>query len=436
MKNQKLLIPLLVVLLFFVSIFKQISNVVENNKDYNSYIAKAREQASLGVVTALENYEKALEMNPNIEIYLEIADFFKQQNLSYDLIDWCEEIINKYPTDARGFEYIIDAYITDERYDRVFDYIYEVEDRGVVSNKITEIKKKYYYYYDFDYSRFDNVSVFSNGLCASQYEEKWGYANMYGDHVINTSYYSVGDFMSVGFAPVVDTDGSAYFINRNNEKIMATSDDYKSFGNISQDLFPAQLPSGKYVFLDMDFKRVSKNTYDYVSTFNYNVAAVMNNGKWSIIDVDENVILGNLDDVILDEKEICCRNDRIFVKSNGSDYYIMVNSSGEKIGNSQYSDAFLFNDNTYAAVYRNGAWSFIDKDGNDALKKTFTGARSFSNGLAAISVADEWGFIDMEGNIVIEPAFDDAKDFTDKGSVFVKEDNYWRLLKLYSLNRE
>lgn len=436
MKNQKLMIPLLVVFLFLISIYKQVSDVSSNKKAYNQYLTLARQQASLGVATAIENYKNALEINPNIEISLEIADFLKKEGKQNELIKWCKKTISEYPYDSRGFECIIKAFAENEEYNKAFDYIYECEGRRIASDNIEELKKSLMYKYKLDYSKFNEVSVFINGYCACEHKEQWGYTDIFGNHVIEVAYKYVGDFTESETASVVDNEDYAYFINKENEKVLASATKYTLYGNLSNNLVPAQLPSGKYVYLDKNLERIDEKSYDYASTYNLKLAAVKNNNKWEIINTKGETIIGNLDDVYLDETEICCRNERLFVKFAGSSNWSLIDTKGEKIGNDSYNDVRLFNDDTYAAVLKNGAWRFIDKNGNDVLKKTFTGARSFSNGLAAISVADEWGFIDMEGNIVIEPAFDDAKDFTDKGSVFVKEDNYWHLLKLYSLNRE
>ena len=108
-----------------------------------------------------------------------------------------------------------------------------------------------------------------------------------------------------------------------------------------------------------------------------------------------------------------------------------------KISNTKYEAAHLFNDDTYAAVRTDKGWTFIDTDGKEVFKNTyFDDARSFSNGYAAIKKDGKWGFINAEGKIVIECQFEDAKEFNASGCAFVKTEDIWRMILLYSHNYE
>jgi hypothetical protein len=313
--------------------------------------------------------------------------------------------------------------------------LFSASRRKVTSEKLEELNRSLEYVFHFDYTRYDDVSVFSNNLCGVSSEGNWGFINRYGVGRVRTVYKEVGVFSSSGYAPVVDQNGNAYFINKEGEKALATQDKYKKFGNISDNIFPAVNATGKYIYLETDFSKNSENTYDYASTYNLKVAAVRKGEKWSLIDSNEKIILDDLKDVVLDEKEIAARNDRCFVSKDGSNYF-MVDLKGNRIGNETYQEARLFNDSTYAAVQVNNKWGFIDKEGNYFIKPEYEEARSFSSGLAAVKRTGEWGFIDENNKLVIDLQFEDAKDFNAKGSCLVKYDEKWRLLELYRLNRE
>ena len=138
-------------------------------------------------------------------------------------------------------------------------------------------------------------------------------------------------------------------------------------------------------------------------------------------------------DVVVDEKGVVYRNGVLFVKTENT--YYMIDIEGNRIGKEEFKNAKLFGDKTYAAVEGEKGWYFIDNTGKQVFKdKYFQDARSFVNGYAAVKQDGYWGFIDMEGNIVIECTFDDAKDFNGSGSVLIKQEDAWRLLKLYSGN--
>ena len=47
-------------------------------------------------------------------------------------------------------------------------------------------------------------------------------------------------------------------------------------------------------------------------------------------------------------------------------------------------------------------------------------------------MGDEWFYIDTQGNKCIEGDFEDACDMTDRGTAFVRVNDEWRLLQLYS----
>ena len=122
--------------------------------------------------------------------------------------------------------------------------------------------------------------------------------------------------------------------------------------------------------------------------------------------------------------------------SNTEGRYILVDGSGKQIGSLEFEDATLFMGEQPAAVKIGGKWQFINKDGKLVSDKSYEGAKSFLNGLAAVCINGKWGFVDEAENVVIEPKFQDASYFNEKGSCFVKMNDKWQLLKLYRLNRE
>jgi hypothetical protein len=74
-------------------------------------------------------------------------------------------------------------------------------------------------------------------------------------------------------------------------------------------------------------------------------------------------------------------------------------------------------------------YGFIDKTGKQAISDRFSGAKSFSEGLAAVArgqgmQALRWGYIDKAGKSIIQPQFDDAFEFHD-GLAIVKSDGVY-----------
>ena len=140
-------------------------------------------------------------------------------------------------------------------------------------------------------------------------------------------------------------------------------------------------------------------------------------------------------DVKLDEKQIACRKDRLFVSVNEG-RYILIDNKGKQIGNQEYEDANVFLADGITSVKIDGQWCFIDENGKRISDHTYENARAYANGLAAVCIDGVWGFVDEKENVVIEPVFFDTKDFNEMGSCFVKTGDKWQLLRLYRLNRD
>jgi len=68
------------------------------------------------------------------------------------------------------------------------------------------------------------------------------------------------------------------------------------------------------------------------------------------------------------------------------------------------------------------ALGYIDKQGVMAITPAYSDARSFQNGLAAVSQEDRWGYIDKRGRWVIEPRFAEATGFNAEGTALAEED--------------
>jgi hypothetical protein len=125
----------------------------------------------------------------------------------------------------------------------------------------------------------------------------------------------------------------------------------------------------------------------------------------------------------------------LIAKENGQ--YYLVDKSGNKISETGFDDAKMFVD-SYAAVKIGDKWGYLDSDGNMIVDCVYQDAKSFSNGLAAVCNENLWGYItyDAESEAVqtaIDYSFYDAQNFSQTNKcAFVKIDDVWKLLKLYS----
>ncbi|CAM3904125.1 WG repeat-containing protein [Cohnella lubricantis] len=57
-----------------------------------------------------------------------------------------------------------------------------------------------------------------------------------------------------------------------------------------------------------------------------------------------------------------------------------------------------------------GAWVYLDKNGNEVIRTTYDTVFNFREGLAAVERDGKWGYINREGKEVIKPQYDEIRD--------------------------
>lgn len=434
MKNYRFLVPIALVALFVLSFFSLYSGKAEIQLEYEGHLTAARSYREQGIyVDAHEAYQQALEVRPSLELYLEVADLYDEHDMNRLRAALSDELLAIYPNDVRAYELAMDIYLEQKDYAEAFALMSTVEKRGILSEKLDASIElvEYQFYFKTDY---ENVGVYASGMCPVQIGDKWGYMDLYTNQTVAARYMKVGPFSATdGVAPVVDADGSTYFIDTNGykKKAVLNVENIQELGLIENDLF--RLYNGVYWgFYRTDGTHVF-GEYEAVSNIGNGMAAVMNGGVWKLVDRTGADMTGKTyAAVAMDEKELVTRNDRCFVFDGTA--WSMIDTSGAVRSKGTYEDVRLFNDGTYAAVKTGGKWGFVDKDGNMCIDAQYEDARSFSNGFAAVKTNGLWGFIDLDGEMVIAPAFLDAKDFTTQGTVHVLTGDEWELLILYKYN--
>lgn len=432
MKNYKLLIPVALVLVFAVSIYMTFDRNLEKTQAYTEALKAARESAAMEVwVDAEKYYQEALQYDDSIGMYLEIGNMYLEFGQIKKALDWGETMTDKYPRKPEGYEYLFDLYLEREDYAACNTLYDKFRKLGLQSERVEEGEQAILYQFFFT-GEYRDVSEFSSGYCAVSKQELWGYVNETGASSISGVYSEAGAFYD-DVAPVIDEDEEVYYIDTkgNRKKVVLGVDSIQQLGMYANELAPV-LHDGVWGFYRVTGE-VLCDGFEEVTAFREGIALVCKDGKWSIIGTNgEAVSDETYDGCVTDARGVAYRFGRIFVEKDFQ--YELLNGAGEKVTEERFEAADVFRDDTCAAVKKDGRWGFIDLDGNVVIEPKYEAARSFSNGLAAVRYAGKWGFIDLNGNMVIETQFDDAKDFTGSGSVFVKENETWKLLRLYSAN--
>lgn len=436
MKKYRTLVPIVMIVLMVASWFVLVKDAVAVERQYNTYLAEARKYAENGITKyAIENYKLALDIKDDVNIYVEVADYYKNQGKSNEYLSWCEAFFEKHPTKEEAYDCVLDAYLENKDYESCYDILETAQKRSISSDYVKKISNDIKYVYKLDFNAYEDVGIYSNNFCSVASKGVWGFVDRYGNQRIACKYTNVGAYTQTNFVSVVNSDNEAYFIDKTGSKVLVAKEKYAQFGLIVDNIIATKKTDGKYTYVNSEFENLF-GEYDYASTMNNSVAAVKYGDEWKVIDKSgNNITEKSYVDVVLDEKQIAFRCNRMFVATE-TGKYIMVDGTGKQIGTLVFEDAKLFASDAPTAVKIDGKWCYIDTDGKKISDKTYNEARPYSNGLAAVCIDGKWGFIDENETVVIEPKFFGAKDFNEKGSCFVQTGDKWQLLKLYRLNRE
>lgn len=433
--SMKLLIVVALIGLLAVSWYTLFNDAAKLQNEYDGYLTVARDKKGKELYDdAIDNYNAALGMYDSIELREEIAELYKTINRIDAYLEFCEQATTKYPKDERAYVRLAEYYNDIKDYNQCFKLLNKADKKGVNSARLTEIRASLQYVYEYKYMGFEEVSIFSNDLCAVKRSNgKWGYVNLSGGTHLGFIYNDAADYTGEYLAVQLESGEYALIDSTGREK---SKDVEKKKIEDCLFLYEDKMSvkyNGKYHYCNFEFEQLF-GEYDYAGTFSGGFAAVMNNNKWFIINAEGKQIGDTFEEIKVDEKGVAFRNGVAFAKKSGK--YFLIDTSGKKVGDGTWEDVDCFNSDQPAAVFNGERWGFIDTTGKIVVDYKYGKARSFSNGFAAVAVQDKWGYIIIDDySLKIEHQFTDAMDFSRSGTAFVKQTEGWDLIKLYSYNQ-
>lgn len=433
-ESTRLLVIIGLIFLLVCSWYMLIDDTAKEASQYNGYIQVAREKAGSGLYqVALENYELARGMRDSIELRDEMANVYQDYGNTSLYEEFCTQMITDYPYEKVGYERLAKLYGEGKSYSMFFKICTTAQKRKVSSPVIDKLAKELEYAYSLNGVNAVEIRGFSGGGCpALRTNGYWGLYNEKGKTALSFSYVKLSVYANELIYAETRT-GEYVMIDITGKHISRVSDGRKieDCSALNADKMAVKY-DGKYHYCDSSFKELF-GSYDFATVFNGGVAAVMNNGKWAIINEEGKQITDYIfEDIKLDDSGVAFRSGRAIAKKDGA--YIVIDSNGKQVGKKSWDDADAFNAEMIAAVQKNGKWGFVDSDGKEVVACQYSGAKSFSNGMAAVQINGKWGYISStDYGLKIEAVFDDAMDFTKSGSAFVKEDATWSILQIYRL---
>jgi tetratricopeptide (TPR) repeat protein len=266
--------PLALAALLGMSIYARANANIRERSDYGAYLDRARSLAAEGIaVDAAENYIKALEVFPSIELRMEIADFYMASGLPGTAEDWCEDTARRYPGEAAPYEYLMEACIDRGDIEPCFD-IYESAARNGISSAVCDgIMSEIEYAYLLT-GKYEDAASFSGGYCAVMSGGRWGYIDETGALRLRFIYAEAGPFGQDGRAEVVDANGNGHYIDAKGNKREAPPERPEADA-------PAPI-------------EVRDRQYEDSRNFSHGLAAVKKDGKWGYIDMEGDMVIENV----------------------------------------------------------------------------------------------------------------------------------------------
>ena len=216
-----------------------------------------------------------------------------------------------------------------------------------------------------------NAASFFEGKARVCVASKCYYINTNNKEVFPEHYFTGAGNFSEGLAPVRVKEKWGY-INESGE--IAITEQFDQAFSFSEGLAPVFV-RGKWIYINRDGKTKFETEYDWVSNFSQGLAAVKKGNKWGYINDNNTLVI-----------PLSFDNPKKLdpIKTYICD--VAVNDNGTKCNN--LDDRYDFSENL-AAIYKNGKWGYINKNGEMVIDLYYDKASKFSERLAAVCENDD-----------------------------------------------
>ena len=411
MSNYKNLVPIGLIVFGFLGCYTRLDDSAAKQRQYDQYLEDARTYREGKIyVDSFASYKSALEMKNTLNICEEVGDMLLESNKASDIESWGKYMVDTYPKNVEGYEYLIDYYMAHKNYQNCFSYYDITEKRNLHSDTLTAKINSILYEYDLGLGRYDEIEEYSNGYAVVINEGKYGYVDHSGNYNIEPTYQYAGAF-GRDFGPIQDESGEWYYVDNEGNRRM-------------------NYPNESTVYFANTDGEIVSGPYQDAGAYNEQRAVVKKDDKWYLADLQGNILSDGYEQFAMDVQRNSYRNGVAFAQIQ--EKYVMLNGDGKTVTTQKYQDAKCFLDDTYAAVEINGLWGFVDNQGKVVIEPVYEDALSFSNGFAAVKKDGLWGYINLEGKMVISPVFEDAHSMNANRVCFVKEESSdkWAVLRL------
>ena len=414
----------------WISAFKEIDN--QGKSEYEMHIEKAENYMDRELYQkAIEEYKEANSIHDTEEIWNAMLEAYEKRyrestKIYNDYLESAKSASSLYKDNVDYLITVANLYLMRDEYTSAYETLNQAVEDGLNDEKVNELLEKVKYSYELKWKTYSGYRSCLNGYYAVNDMGNWAYIEEDGSET---------DFENLLFAGSVGEDGVRVIQNDIRTELIDTHEvvqgilDFEpvDVGIYAEGLIPIKEQKGYSYYNLLGDKQFGK--YDQAGTFVDGEAAVKQGNEWFLVDENGKKVSNDVyEDIVLHADQSHVKNKTMLVKENGS--YHFINSKGKEFG--KYSGVDIITDDELIAVCIDGKWGFVNLEGKEMIPPTFIEAKSFSNGLAAVSDGKYWGFINEDGDLVIDYQFLDVDYFNAEGTCMVESGmDTWQLLSLY-----
>lgn len=420
MKKNNIILAVVLVLLVLIGWGVQFLSITRINSQYNTYLQQANQFNEVGLYQkAIQSYESALKIKDEQdvrELWLEsYSKAYSDKAVTLNAyVAALETMCDLYEKDAVYWERLVTVQMDNGEVDNAYETYERFKNTGLSSTVIEGYANDILYVFRTNRKPYLEYIRNTTGYYTVRDGQGWGIIRPNGETVYECVYEYISPY---------NINYDALFISEKGQRIADAKAvvqakiniEYSKTGAWADGLLPVCEDNGDWYYLDSITNEKAHGYYKQASNYASGIAAVFNGSEWSLINTSgETVCQKKFSDIKLHSNGDY-QFDGIMIAAENGEYGI-YNAKGELLNDFRAKDMDIYMGESIAYCDEStGMWGMVNKNGEISVKPNYVAAKSFSNGLAAVSDGEMWGIANTTGQIVIEHQFFDVDYFTSNG---------------------
>ena len=431
MNSTKMLTTIILICLMVFGGFSLLMGNSEGKQEYETAVKQAEDYMERGLYQlAIEEYEKAIALKDSETLRDAVlaACEKRYEETEAELeqyISAAESAVSAYPENENYYLILADVLTRGDDYQAAYRALEDAKENGVDAENIRELYRQVKYAFETNWYTYMDFLPCTEGLYPVKSAEGWGYVNETGESETGYEYAFASQLGEEGIRILAGEE--TLLIDENDVVRGKLSFVPVQAGRYAEGLIA--IDNGNSVGYYNALGDYQFGEYTAASNFQNGKAAVASGeGVWSFVDSEgETVSDQTYEDIRLNPDGSYLTEGIMLAKTDGA--YRLYDEEGSQIGTFSCDDVDVVTEDKLIAFASGEQWGFVK--GEVVIEPAFDGAKSFSNGLAAVCIDGKWGYVDETGEIVIDCQFFDADYFNGARSCLVKTTSKeWQMITL------